>query len=332
MRRLINFVIVSALAGEAFVLGQGGDVNKVLASMREALGGDQKLAAVTSLTVSGRTTRVVNDTSSPPTDVEIAMMLPDKYVRKDVVAVLGTNTLSRTTGFNGKQLIEVMDLPPGLNSGNTFVRSAGSTGFGMAQTPEQQEVARQNTLRANREDFARLTLGLFGASFDGFPLKFASVGVAEAADGKADVIEITGDGDFAARLYVDQKTHLPLMLSWMAREPLRMTSSGGTGTNAGDGRVTAGGGGTVVQGFQSGNAQDREQLLRDLDARMKAADAQRRMVEYRVYYSGYKDVGGGVKMPARIQRAIDGKPSDELLLDKVKLNPKIDPRTFNASK
>ena len=63
-----------------------------------------------------------------------------------------------------------------------------------------------------------------------YPLTFTYAGEAEAPEGKADVIDVKGEGDFAVRLFVDQKTHMPLMLSWMDKEPLVMTmTSGGPG-------------------------------------------------------------------------------------------------------
>jgi hypothetical protein len=39
-----------------------------------------------------------------------------------------------------------------------------------------------------------------------------------------------------------------------------------------------------------------------------------------------------VKMPSKIQRSIDGKPADELALEKIKLNPRIDPKKFETVK
>jgi len=334
MKRVFHFMVMAVLASEAFVLGQGSDVAKVLAGVREALGGEKKLAAVTSLSVSGRSTRVTGDSSSAPTDFEMAMALPDKYVKKEVVAAFGSTTLSRTSGFNGAGLIDVMDAPPGLGGGGMVVRMVGAPGsIGGQQTPEQKAEQDRITLLANRQEFARLTLGMFGASFQGYPLTFTSAGQAESPDGMADVIDVKGEGDFDAKLFVDTKTHLPLMLSWMAKEPLRMTSGPGGGTaGGGNGRVTAGGGATM-QTFQGGSmsAEQRDQLMRDLDQQMKDAEARRRTVEYRLYYSDYHDVGG-VKMPSHIQRSIDGKPADELALEKIKINPKIDPKKFDTVK
>ena len=88
-----------------------------------------------------------------------------------------------------------------------------------------------------------------------------------------------------------------------------------------------------MQSFQAGSMtpEQRDQLMKDLDQRMKEAEAQRRTVEYRLYYADYQNVGG-VKMPSKIQRSIDGKPSDEIALEKIKLNAKIDPRKFETVK
>ena len=268
MKRVFHSIVVAALAAEALVLGQGADASRVLAGVREALGGDKKLAAVTSLTVSGRTTRVTGDTSSPPTDFEMAMVLPDKYVKREVVAVLGTNTLSRTSGFSGADLIDAMDAPPGMGSGGMILRMGGPGGaLGAPQSPEQQEDIRRNTLLANRQEFGRLTLGMFGAAFTGYPMVFSYAGQAESPDGTADVIDVKGDGEFAAKLFVDAKTHMPLMLSWMAKEPLRMNVGPGgvTSSGGGNGRVTAGGG-AVMQSFQAGSMtpEQRDQLMKDL--------------------------------------------------------------------
>src|SRR6185369_4197647 len=183
----------------------------------------KKLAAVTSLTVTGQSSRVSGDTSSPATDFEMAIQLPDKFMKKEVVAVLGPNTLSRTSGFNGNDVIDLMDAPPMMGGGGgMMIRTAGGGPMGGAQSPEQQEATRKNLLISSRQEFARLTLGMFAASYKGYPMTFAYAGQAEAPDGKADVIEVKGEGDFAAKLYVDAKTHLPLMLSWMAKEPMTM--------------------------------------------------------------------------------------------------------------
>jgi len=335
MRKVFSHVVVAVLASGSIMAGQAADVskvitdaNKVLAEVRQALGGEKKLAGVKTLSATGRATRVNGDTSMPPTDFEMAMELPDKYVRKDVVATLGNATITRTSGFNGSAPIDVVDTPPAMPGMVFFRGPGGPTTPGMQPTPEQAAEARKASLRSSRQDFARLTLGMFAASFDAYPLQFAYAGQAESPDGKADVIDVTGPDEFALKLFTDAGSHLPLMLSWMAKEPLQMIQ-----TNRAGGAPGAGSGMTVMQnggGRAPTTPEDSARMLSDLQERMKEAEAKRRVVEYRLYYSDYQDISG-VKIPMRLQRSIDGKPVEELTLEKVKVNAKIDPKKFDAA-
>jgi hypothetical protein len=164
------------------------------------------------------------------------------------------------------------------------------------------------------------------------------VGQAESPDGKADVIEVKGEGDFSARLFIDSASHRPLMLSWMAKEPMnmvrRVTDGPGGGTS-----VSVGGGGAVAVGGAPGaqaprgtmTPEEREKALKQLEEQTKEAEAKRKIVEYRLYYSDYRAVDG-VMLPHRLQRSIDGKPTEEVTFDKVKVNAKIDPKKFTVTK
>ena len=78
MRKLMNILVVTLVAGPALVLGQAGDVNKVLADMRAALGGADKVAAVKSLTAVGKSARTNSQGNTTEGDIEMAMELPDK--------------------------------------------------------------------------------------------------------------------------------------------------------------------------------------------------------------------------------------------------------------
>ena len=66
-----------------------------------------------------------------------------------------------------------------------------------------------------------------------------------------------------------------------------------------------------------------------MEQRMKEAEANRRTVEYRIFYGDYKAFAG-VQMPTRIQRMIDGQPVEELSLEKIKVNQKIDPKKIRS--
>jgi hypothetical protein len=122
---------------------------------------------VKTLAVTGRSARVNGESTAPATDFEIAMELPDKYMKKEVVATIGTNTIARTTGFNGEALIEATDTPPAMGGGGMMVMRFGGPGAGApgAQpTPEQAAAMRKSALQAASKKFARLALGMFASS------------------------------------------------------------------------------------------------------------------------------------------------------------------------
>lgn len=334
MRRAGLLLLTGALsvAGPAFA--QPPDVNTILAAARAALGGEKRLAAVKTFAATGQSTRVVNEQSTAPTDAELAIELPDRFMKKDVLAMLGSAAITRASGFSGDAVINVIDQPP-MPSGAVVVFRAGPGGGGGGEivTSEQKDAAQKAQLLANKQEFARLALGLFAASPAAYPLQFAYGGRAESPDGQADIVDVTGEGGFACRLFVDTVTHLPLMLSWMAREPLILTQTvGGGAPNATIGHAPAAAGANVLSVQAQGKPltpEDRDKLMAELEEQRQKAEAARRVVEYRLYYGDYREVNG-VKVPFRLQRSIDGQPAEELTLDNVKINGKIDPRTFDV--
>jgi hypothetical protein len=345
-------VAVALVAAGALVAGQGRDASQLLAGARTALGGE-KLAAVRTLTALGRTVRTNQAGTTVENEFELALELPDKYLMRSVMMAMGNMSIYRNTGFNGGQVIEEIDRPPSLSGGTFFMRFSGPGGTPTdpeKMTPEQKAEFDQKRLLANKKEFAKLALGMFAASPAAYPLELSDGGQAESADGKADVIDVKGEGGFAARLFIDSQTHLPLMLSWMDKEPLVMQMGGPGGGPGPGGGVTMGGGGAVTMTMSGGGGgvaagapvhapiggasmsqEDRDKLMKDLEARRKDAEAKLRTVEYRVFYADYKSVGG-VQLPHRIQRSIDGKPTEEMIFDTIKVNPKIDAKKFQVSK
>jgi hypothetical protein len=356
MKHTFTSIAIAVFAAQALVAAQGKDATQILADTRAALGGD-KLAALKGLTGNGRILRTTPNGNTTENEFEVALELPDKYLMRSVLAAMGNMSVYRNSGFNGGQVIEEIDRPPNLQTGGgVMIMRVGTPGGGAmdpaTMTPEQKAEFDKTRLLQNRKEYARIALGMFAASPATYPLTFTYAGEAEAPEGKADVIDVKGEGDFSVRLFVDQKSHMPLMLSWMDKEPLVMTmTSGGPGGPGGapatGGAVTStfttttsGGGGTVnVQQFApsggGGAAQmtpeQREKMMADLDARRKEAEAKRRTVEYRVYYADYQAVSG-VLLPHKIQRSIDGKPTEEMVFDQLKVNPKIDPKKFQVAK
>jgi hypothetical protein len=186
---LTSFVSIAAQS-------QTLDADTVLAATRNALGGEKKLSAITSFNANGRT-RQVRGNNLVPIEFEINCELPDKFVRRDEIPAQDTDPT--TVGFNGDGLIQVPLAPAG--------------GRGGPAAPGPQRVI------AIKQDFARLTLGMFVASFPAYPLTFKYAGEAQAPEGKADVLDVSGPGNFAARLVIQRDSHLPVMLLWQGPAP-----------------------------------------------------------------------------------------------------------------
>jgi hypothetical protein len=327
--RTIQAMFVAVLAAEVLVHGQA-DAKKVLSELRAALGGEDKIAAVKTIAVEGVSLRVAPDgETSTGADFEMAFELPGKFMKREMFANLSGQKLYRRTGFNGSDAIEETDTPPGMMGGGMHVMRVGGPMPGGTATPEAIAAQKARLLASSRRDFARFTVGMLGSSYSAFPVEFTYAGQAEASDGKADVLDVKGPDGFAAKLFVDSKTHLPLMLSWMDKEQVRvMMGPGGASTSrsAGGGNVqimTSGGGG------QRMTAEEVERMQKEMADRVKEAEAKARTVEYRIIYSDYKSFGG-VKMPTKFQRMADGLPIEELTFEKVKLNEKISPSKFEV--
>lgn len=320
MKRAFHFAIVAVLATEALIIGQGSDAARVLNEMRAALGGD-KLAGVTSFTASGRSARTMGQFQMTG-DVEILCELPDKYLKKETLTVGSMGSMTTALGFNGETLLQESSSPsqPMVHGGGMVVMRGGPGGAmpgGAAPSPEQQAAMKATALRGAKMEFTRLTVALFGASYSGNPVTFVHAGQAESPDGKADVLEIKGANDFAAKLYIDVATHRPLMMSWQAPGPQIISSSTGGGAavfSSGPGGVS---GGTARQGGAPVSDERMKELM----------EAAKKMVEHRLYLSEYREVDG-VKIPHMLVRSVDGNTTEELTLEKVKLNAKIDAKKF----
>src|SRR5438045_199945 len=203
--QLIAIVSLSVI-GLAGLTAQTTDAKAVLAAAREALGGEKRLSAVKSFVATGRTRQVRGD-NLVPIEFEISVELPDKYVRRDEIPAQESGPTS--IGFNGASLIQLPVPPPPV------ARAGGPPPPG----PAQLEAARAARAIGAKQDFARLTLGMFAASFDAYPLTFTYIGEAEAPQGKADVIDAKGPNNFTLRLFITKDTHLPIMVSWTPPAP-----------------------------------------------------------------------------------------------------------------
>jgi hypothetical protein len=191
-------VLVTAAAAQTVA---NTDATAVLAASRNALGGEARIAAVTSFIATGRTRQVQGD-NLVPIEFEISCQLPDKCIRRDEIPARDSG--QTTSGFNGTELIQI-PVPA--------ARQGGPPAAGRGPAPSPEALREQRRI-AVQQDFVRLALGMFAGSIGSYPVTFKLAGEAEAPQGKADVVEVTGAAGFAARLFLFRETHLPIMLSW----------------------------------------------------------------------------------------------------------------------
>jgi hypothetical protein len=292
--------------------------SQVLADARKAMGGDT-LAAITSVVVTGRTNRVRGN-NLVPIEFEIAMELPDKYLRKDEVPAEESEPTS--TGFNGADIIQFPAPPAGGPGG----RPGGPAP--PAPTPQQLEAQRRARMTTIKQDFVRLALGMFANSMPTYPLTFGYAAQAAAPQGTADVLDVRGEGNFALRLFINSQTRLPIMVSWQAPPTGVVVTTPGQPPPA-----TIAPGAVVITAPApppaTASQQEKDAYTKEVAGLRQKA--QTTPVEYRLYYADYRDVDG-VKLPFRLRRAIGPDTTEETTFDRFRLNTKVDPRKFALTK
>jgi hypothetical protein len=294
---------VSYLAQEA---GKAADI---LARARQSIGG----RAIDTLKTFSLQSTVQRNLGSMQfsSDVEIYVELPDKYARVEnmsggpgmVVAGGGT------TGFNGDRPLQKAG-QSGLTGGGMVIRmGTGGTfaGGGPTEkpTPEQLEQMNKTALRSSRIEASRLMLGWFAMAHPAANADYAYLGEAESNEGKAWVIAVKNEDGLAARLFVDEQTNLPLMVTYKAPQPRVVTTS--ASPSKGDPHV-------ITKG-------DVDKQVQDLQRQEPV------MADFTLYFEDWRDADG-LQFPFKVRRAMGGTTTEEWTVSRIKVNPKIDARRF----
>ena len=236
--QMIGFGMALALAAAAPAGAQDAKAAEILAATRKAIG-NKKLDALKTLSVQASVQRNLGSMQMQ-TESEILLELPDKYLRSDVSS--GAMNMTMSTGFNGDKAI----MPAGASAmpgGGMVIRMGGPAGAidphaGEKPTPEQQEQMNRAMVRNSRQDVSRVMLGWFAMTHPSLNAQYTYAGEAESPDGKAYVIDVKDDDGFAARLFIDQNSKLPLMLTYKGRQGRMVTNMAGPGGTARDHRRT----------------------------------------------------------------------------------------------
>jgi hypothetical protein len=254
-----------------------------LVAARTAMGGGA-LDSVRTLRLIGRAARDFG-VMRLSGHVELRVAFPARYVRVDRFT-LGGPTSEMAVGFNGAAPIQWASGPGGVRIDPA------------ALVPESARAAAvQAAIDAARQELALLLLG-FGLPLESYPFEFSSDGTAEAPDGTADVIAVRHAAGLTARLFIDARSRLPLMVSWSGPDVL-------------DAARTV----TGSQQRRPGPA-DREAVL-----------AQVPVVEHRIYFSDYRP-NGRLRWPFRVRRAVKNVLVEDLAFDTLDVNVALDEGAF----
>lgn len=262
---------------------------QLIAQARTALGGE-KLKSLTSLSATGTLRRKLGqmDTSG---ELQIDLLMPDKLMRVETTTLMGSVELTRMEAMTGDKVWTDQQTSGG-GGGMVMIRRPGG------DTPHGQAV-QQNAVRA---EFARTIIGWLLTTPSSFPVEFSYAGEADSPDGKADVLDVKGPDTFAARLFLDQKSHKPLMLTYKGRKARIMTRT-----------------------MQAPPRSEDEVKKEMAEAEAKAAAEP--LVEYQVVFGDYRQVSG-ISFPHRLTKLVENEVNEEWEISKFKLNPQLKPEKF----
>jgi len=317
----IAAVLLLAFSAGAFAQ-QESKAAEVLAGTRKAIGG-KKLDTLTSLSVQAAAQRNVGSFQIT-SDLELLVDMPDKYLRSETSNGPMVNMAS-TLGFNGDRAVKGGGAV-GTPGGGMVIRMGGpgpgaaTLGGGERPTPEQQAQLDKQVVRSARQEIGRLMLGWFAMAHPSLSVQYSYAGEAESPDGKAFMVDVKNSDGFAARLFIDEKTHLPLMVTYQGPQPRMITVDGGR----------AGGDGAQSQGRRQMTPDEQKKMAADAEAQLEQMKKQApAMVEYALFFDDWRDEDG-IKFPHSFRRAAAGTTTEEWTVNKVKVNPKIDPKKFES--
>ncbi len=256
----------------------------LLAEARQALGGDARIAAVTALDVRGDFKRLAGQTTIEG-ELQIRIERPDKWRRdEDLSPPGGGPAIIRTEALNGSTVWEESSGRGGFFlggfGGGRGVRGGPDAGGRAPVDPAQIEEAQR---RAWQAELARFLL-VWLLVADG---PVAWVGTAEAPDGRADVLEITPRTGPVTRLFLDQTSHLPLMITWQGAAQQ-----------------------FVVAGRRGGRG----------DAGLPPPARGGQPATLQITLADYKTING-IRLPHRITRGANDMTTEEWTIDSYRINP-----------
>ena len=289
---LFGFIIAALLTITSPVYADDTHAKEILKQAREAVGGDEQLKKIQGLNINGQYRRVVGERQLGG-DREISIELPNKYYVEDSMnpgglstALINFRTLNGEHAWNGQS---------GGGGGMVFRMTVPG---GAQATPEQMEAGLRRILTI---EMARYLLAITLAGPDSLALQYTYAGESDVEDAKAEVIDVTGPDKFAARLFLDKNSHLPLLISYRGPKPRIVT-------------MTRQAGGSQMKPEDVKKARD------EAEKKMMAEDPEE--VDFYIRLTDHKKVGG-LLLPFKFTFLTGEEVSEEFEVSKYQVNPQF---------
>jgi len=287
---ILTLILSSATAAFA----DDARAQEILKQARQAIGGEDKLQKIQGLQINGQYRRVFGERQMVG-DREISILLPNKYLVEDAMNAGGLSTaMINTRGLNGDKAWS-----GNSGGGGGMVFRIGGPG-GQQASPEQMEAMLRRVYNA---EFSRYLLAIILTPPPSLAVEYKYVGESDVEDAKADVIDVTGPENFSVRVYFDQSSHLPLLLSYRGPKP----------------RV-------VTMTRQAGSAPKPDEIKKaqeEAEKKMHAeAPAAPEEVDFYIRLTDHKKVNG-VMLPHKLTFLTENEVSEEFEISKYQLNPQF---------
>jgi hypothetical protein len=326
--------IVMILCVATFFIGLGGLIEGVgakfksderalelLRQARQAVGGDQSIAAVRSMTITGRVTKTFDFDGAAKTeqgDWELNLQMPDKFSKTMKLRREGGNGDGKTENIDKEVIVvrqsgelkEKIALPEGEGGDKKrvafIVKNDGgekTIASGDGDKVQDRRIILYKDGKDGGADFRafhhnelfRTTLALLLTPPQGVDVSYKYAGDGSVDGANCDIVEATANGT-TIRLYLDKTSHLPAMMSYQAPKPFIIKIK-------------------KEEGKTSPN--EDVKILRDnLRDKIPAPE----MAEYQVKFSDFRNVGG-IQLPHRWTQTIGGKDDETIDITGYELNP-----------
>jgi hypothetical protein len=337
--------IIMVLSVSVFFVGLGGLVDKagakfksderalaVIAQARQAIGGDAAIKNVRSMTIVGnaaQTFTVDGASRIEEGNLEINLQMPNGFnrmlqfdkvpdgtkgseIHRESQVILTTkdddHTMFKHSEADGKTKVFVMKKG---GEDKLMLKEGELPNETRVELDKVHRNVPGDASRLRHNELFRTTFALLLSAPEGSDASYNHAGV-ENVDGKScDVILVDASGS-AFKLFIDQSSHLPVMLSYKGAIPMVFKFNRDEIKAGGDGRTK-----NVIINRDGSHREIKDDKMQII---IRKLDAPETLAEYQVRFSDYRNTGG-VQLPYKWTQTVGGQPDQTVSVVSYEINP-----------